>query len=81
MRAANPGPSQLGPQVREGTGLTTQLNKGAAWHSAADNGSPHPCKTYGLARLAQRLDSTARGRRSLIMMKPLVQVQPGPPHQ
>jgi hypothetical protein len=40
--------------------------------------SPHPCATYGVARPAQTLDSTALGRRSLIRMRPLVQVQPGP---
>ena len=40
--------------------------------------SPHPCRTYGGARPAERLDSTALSRRSLIRMRPLVQVQPGP---
>jgi hypothetical protein len=42
--------------------------------------SPHPCRTYGVARPAERLDSTALSRRSLIRMRPLVQVQPGPLH-
>jgi hypothetical protein len=40
--------------------------------------SPHPCRTYGVARPAERLDSTALSRTSLIRMRPLVQVQPGP---
>ena len=40
--------------------------------------SPHPCRTYGVAPPAQRLDSTALSRRSLIRMRPLVQVQPRP---
>src|SRR5829696_657646 len=38
-------------------------------------GSPHPCGTYGWARPARMLDSTALDRRSLIRMRPLVQVQ------
>jgi hypothetical protein len=41
-------------------------------------GSPHPCGIYGWARPARMLDSTALGCRSLIRMRPLVQVQPGP---
>ena len=40
--------------------------------------SPHPCAIHGSARAAERLDSTALGRRSLIRMRPLVRVQPGP---
>jgi len=40
--------------------------------------SPHPCAIHGSARPAERLDSTALGRRSPIRMRPLVQVQPGP---
>jgi hypothetical protein len=42
--------------------------------------SPHPCRGYGVARPAERLDSTALSRPSLIRMRPLVQVQPGPPY-
>jgi hypothetical protein len=41
-------------------------------------GSPHPCRTYGVARPAEMLFGTALGCRSLIRMRPLVQVQPGP---
>src|SRR5215203_2405665 len=41
--------------------------------------SPHPCRTYGVARPAERLDSTALGYRSLIRMRSEVQVLPGPP--
>jgi hypothetical protein len=40
--------------------------------------SPHPCGTYGAARPARTLLSTALSRPSLIRMRPLVQVQPGP---
>ena len=40
--------------------------------------SPHSCRTYGVARPAEMLVSTALGRPSLIRMRPLVQVQPGP---
>ena len=40
--------------------------------------SPHPCRTYGVGRPAETLDSTAVSCRSLIRMRPLVQVQPGP---
>jgi hypothetical protein len=40
--------------------------------------SPHPFGTYGAARPGERLVSTALSRRSLIRMRPLVQVQPGP---
>src|SRR4029450_741508 len=40
--------------------------------------SPHPCAIHGAVRPAKRPDSTALGRRSLIRMRPLVQVQPGP---
>src|SRR5215203_4137493 len=34
--------------------------------AAGDRGSPHPCRAYGVARPAQRPDSTALGRRPLI---------------
>ena len=40
--------------------------------------SPHPCAIHGSARAAEMPDSTALCRRSLIRMRPLVQVQPGP---
>jgi hypothetical protein len=43
--------------------------------------SPHPCAIHGSARAAERPDSTALSRRSLIRMRSLVQVQPGPPHR
>jgi hypothetical protein len=43
-----------------------------------DDNSPHPCRTYGVARPAQRLVSMALGRRSLIRMRAEVQVLPGP---
>jgi hypothetical protein len=46
---------------------------------AAGRRFTHPCRTYGVARPAQRLDSTALGRPSLIRMTPLVQVLAGPP--
>jgi hypothetical protein len=42
------------------------------------HGSPHPYSTYGAARPAELPNSTALGCRSLIRMRPLVQVQPGP---
>src|SRR4030095_14549726 len=40
--------------------------------------SPHPYRSKGLAPRAEMLGSTALGRPSLIRMRPLVQVQPGP---
>jgi hypothetical protein len=40
--------------------------------------SPHPCRSNGVAPPAEMLGSTALGRPSLIRMRPLVQVQPGP---
>jgi hypothetical protein len=39
--------------------------------------APHPCAIDGSARATERPDSTALSRRSLIKMRPLVQVQPG----
>src|SRR5215207_7823441 len=45
---------------------------------AAGHSSPHPCGTYGAARPGKMLASMAVGRRSLIRMTALVQVQPGP---
>src|SRR5215217_6044875 len=44
-----------------------------------DFGSPHPCRTYGVVRPAERLVSTAVGRPSLIRMRSQVQVLAGPP--
>ena len=41
--------------------------------------SPHPCRTYGVARPAERLNSTALNCRSLIRMRSQVQVLAGPP--
>ena len=38
----------------------------------------HPCRTYGLVRPAQRLDSMALGHPSLIRMRSQVQVLAGP---
>src|SRR5215213_8729266 len=46
-------------------------------NAAGDIGSPHPCRTYGVARPAQRLGSTALGYRSL--MRSQVQVLADPP--
>jgi hypothetical protein len=43
-----------------------------------DRGSPHPCATHGVARPGEMRVSTALGCRSLIRMRALVQVQPGP---
>jgi hypothetical protein len=43
--------------------------------------SPHPCGAYGVARPAEMLVSMALSRPSLIRMRPLVQVQPGPLHR
>ena len=43
-----------------------------------DRSSPHPCGIYGSARSAKMRDSTALNRRSLIRMRPEVQVLPGP---
>src|SRR4030095_16992633 len=65
VAAARPG---AGPARRRG-----------AVDPAADSGSPHPCRTYGVAQPAQRAVSTAVGCPSLIRMRPLVEVQPGPP--
>ena len=64
---------------QEGDQGQTQLR--TAGRSAADSGSPHPCRTYGVAPPAKRPDSTALGHPSLIRMRPLVQVQPGPLHR
>ena len=56
-------------------------------HDIADDaqrltgGSPHPCRSNGVARPAQRLASTALSRRSLIRMKSEVQVLAGPPQR
>jgi hypothetical protein len=41
--------------------------------------SPHPRRTYGVARPAERPDSTALSGRSLISMRSQVQVLAGPP--
>jgi hypothetical protein len=49
------------------------------WTVEQDRCSPHPCAIHGAARTAEKPDSTALGRRSLIRMRALVQVQPGPP--
>jgi hypothetical protein len=43
-------------------------------NAAGDSGSPHPCRTYGVARPAQRPVSTALGCRSLIRMRSPAQV-------
>jgi hypothetical protein len=54
----------------------------AVWFSSLGRvlgSSPHPYRSYGVARPAQRLDSTALGRRSLIRMRSQVQVLAGHP--
>jgi len=48
---------------------------------AADSEFTPSFRTYGVARPAQRPHSTALGCRSLIRMRPLVQVQPDPPYR
>jgi hypothetical protein len=60
----------------------TSTEWGGQAHKAGPGlrGSPHPCRTYGGARPAERLDSTALSRRSLIRMRSQVQVLAGPPH-
>ena len=44
----------------------TSVSSPKAAAQQRDAGSPHPCRTYGVARPAQRLDSMALGCRSLI---------------
>jgi hypothetical protein len=56
-----------------------QTQRRTAGRSAADSGSPHPCRTYGVAPPAKRPDSTALGHPSLIRMRSQVQVLAGPP--
>jgi hypothetical protein len=62
------------------SGWSTALR---SWQDGAcaprTSGSPHPCRTFGVARPAERLVSTALSRPSLIRMKSEVQVLPGPP--
>jgi hypothetical protein len=66
-------PHQRGPVVRS-------FCTSKPWTGQAETlDSPHPCRTCGVARPAERLDSTALSRRSLIRMRSQVQVLAGPP--
>jgi hypothetical protein len=76
-RPPRPCTSQITTPV--GAGRTEQGGKQKAGPGPRD--SPHPCRTYGVARPAERLDSTALDRRSLIRMRSQVQVLAGPPQR